>query len=167
MTMEGSIFSRAIGGTVLAACLVASGQANAYEQFSGEEGKSIEISYSLPSFPHEARSRAKGYSGVRYTICTSDGSAKGATWSNWQPESDYLSVCNWVVKFTSTSRFDKHLKLSWLTANDDRREGDEHFWVELTNPEVMLWGENTWQQHNGSHHVPSRIQFQLVIEDDD
>ena len=164
-----------LGGTVLAAFLFISDDALAYEQFTGTEGKQIKIKIKLPTFPHEARQRSKGFKGVRYEICTRDGTAKGAMWSGflggsptWAPDTDYLSFCGIKVEFTSHNNYSKSLKLTWPTADDDVKEDNEYFWIDLTNPQVIPAGRATsWHDWNGSHHVPSKIEIQAIIEDND
>ena len=158
-----------LGGAILGACLIGGG-AHAYQQFSGTEGSWIDIRHSLPSFPHEARRHSPGYTAVRYTLCTKDGTAKGAPWS-WggdvDPEADYIGVCGFKRTLKSNNNYHKQLIVKWNTREDDRAEGDEYFWLYLTDPEVMRPGSNTWQSHGGSHHVPSRITIQVTIRDDD
>ena len=164
-----------LGGTVLAAFLFISDDALAYEQFTGTEGKQIQIKIKLPTFPHEARQRSRGYKGVRYEICTRDGTAKGGTWSgylfggggSYTPGTDYLNFCGYKVEFTSHNNYSKSLKLTWPTADDDVKEDNEYFWIDLTNPQVMRAGKTTWEDWNGSHHVPSKIEVQAIIEDND
>ena len=166
-----------LGGAVLGTCLLAGGGAEAYQQVSGPEGGRIEIRYSLPAFPHEARRYSPGYSAVRYKLCTKDGTAKGihvpiaamffGGGQDFDPDLDYLGVCELQWTLNSNNNYNKQLVLEWKTREDDRVEGDEYFWLYLTDPEVMRPGSNTWQSHSGSHHVPLKIEFQLTIEDND
>ena len=162
-----------LGGAVLGACLIGAGGAQAYEQFSGTEGGQIEIRYSLPTFPHEARRHSPGYSGVRYNFCTKDGTATGAPWAQLfgggdvDPEADYIRACGFKWTLKSNNNYNKQLILKYNTRHDDRAEGNEYFWLYLTQPEVRRPGSDVWQSHGGSHHVPSRIAIQLTIEDND
>lgn len=159
------------GGAILAACLLAAGGAHAYTSYSATEGNAISVSQPLPTFPHEARRVSQGYSAVRYTICTEDGSATGATWvpfrTDYPEGTDYLRFCGYKWQLNSTNNYSKQIKIQWNTREDDDKEGDEYFWLYLKDPEVKRPGSNTWQSHGGSHHVPSTIKIQMVITDDD
>ena len=160
-----------LAGAALGACAMGSGGAAAYQQVSGTEGDAIAIDYSLPSMPHEMMRHHRGYSGVRYKLCTRDGTAKGAPWrldgGEIDPEADYIGLCGVTWTLTSSNNYSKQLVLDWNTREDDRAEGDEYFWLDLTDPEVMRPGSGTWESHGGSHHVPLKITFQLIIRDDD
>ena len=54
-----------LGGAVLGACLFAASGAQAYTSYRFSEGDKWQIKQSLPSFPHEARRFARGYSAVQ------------------------------------------------------------------------------------------------------
>lgn len=176
--LQGSSVKALIVGAIVGACLIASGgAAEAKNRFSGTEAEWIVIKYTLPSFPHEARRHSKGYSGVRYSLCTKDGSAKGGTFGDLvrayqdstgrDHEVDYLSDCGGKVQFMSSGPFDKKMRYRILAGNDHIREGDEYFRVYLTEPEVKRPGQSGWSRHSGSHHVPAIIGFKLIIKDND
>ena len=158
-----------LSGVILGACLVASGEAHAYTSYRFSEGDRWEIKQNLPSFPHEARRYATGYSGVQYILCTSDGTATGGPFSFTAPAgTDYFGECNGnYYTLKSTGRFNKQINLNWFTIEDTVQEGDEYFWIKLDSPRVKKWGSNTWQSHSGSTHVPSSITIQVIIVDDD
>ena len=152
-----------LGGAVLAAFLFISDNALAYEEFSVVEGKRADIKIQLPSFS----GNQQGYKGVRYDICTRDGTAESG---------DYLEVCQLQVQFTSPDNHTKYLKLAWPTTDDDVMEDNEDFWIDLTNPEVLpvpapagTRGSDTgvWEAHQGSSHVPLSISIKVIIEDND
>lgn len=159
-----------LGVVVLGACLFATGEAHAYTSYRFSEGDKWQIKQSLPSFPHEARRFARGYAAVKYKLCTSDGTATGyisSWWYNPPAGTDYIGNCSGDHILDSFSRFDKQINLAWYTVEDTVKEGDEYFWINLTNPRVKNWGSTTWQSHSGSHHIPSSITIQVVIVDDD
>jgi len=162
-----------IGGLVLGVGVIASSAADAYwaKTVRVTEGDNAVISYALPSFPHEARRYSQGYEGVRYSICFKDGTATSFKFSGFHsielnPEADYFSLCGIAIPFESLGRFAKRIRLHVPTYDDSRQEGDENFTVELTNPEVKRSGRD-WAPHGGSHHIPSRISFRVIIEDND
>ena len=66
-----------LSGVIVGMLLFPASGAFAYEQTSVTEGQLGSYRLKLPSFPHEARRHSSGYSAVRYSICTSDGTAKG------------------------------------------------------------------------------------------
>ncbi|MDE0279066.1 MAG: hypothetical protein OYH76_24485 [Defluviicoccus sp.] len=107
---------------------------------------------------------------MRYKLCTEDGTAKGAPWS-WggevDPEADYIGICGLKWELKSNGNYSKQFVVKWNTREDDRVEGDEDFWLKLTDPEVLRPGKSAWQSHGGSHHVPLTIKFRLTIRDDD
>ena len=158
-----------LGGVILGACLFAASEAHAYTSYRFSEGDNWEIKQNLPSFPHEARRFATGYSAVQYKFCMSGGTATGVTFQFNPPlGTDYFHECSGnYYTLTSFGRFSKQIKLTWFTLEDTVREGDEYFWIKLTSPRVKNWGSNTWVSHSGSHHVPSNITIQVVIVDDD
>lgn len=167
------VLSGVLGGVFLGACMLAAGDARAFTTFSAEEGDPIAVNYSLPTFPHEARRVSTGYSGVRYSLCTSDGTATGAPFSFAAAPGtdytgmDYAEVCDLTWQLNSTSNYDKYLSVRWYTREDDEDEGDEYFWLKLSNPEVRRPGSSAWTSHQGSHHVPSTITIRMEITDDD
>ncbi len=166
-----SRFRLGVAGGLLGACLIASGSAAAFQRIEVAEGEWVVISYTLPSLPHEARRLSQGYAGVRYSICIKDGTATGLRFSGFQPiergrEPDYMGLCGTPFALESLGPFTKRLRLYVPTWDDDRREGDESFMIELTNPEVRRPGGD-WVRHGGSHHVPSRLSFRVVIRDND
>ena len=57
-------------------------------------------------------------------------------------EPDYPGLCGVPFPFESLGRFAKRLRLYVPTWDDDRREGDEFFTIELTNPEVKRPGRD-------------------------
>lgn len=64
-----------LGGVILGACLFAASEAHAYTSYRFSEGDNWEIKQNLPSFPHEARRFATGYSAVQYKFCMQGGTA--------------------------------------------------------------------------------------------
>ena len=115
-----------------------------------------------------------GYTAVKYKICTSDGTASGGFsttlfGSDYPEGTDYPSFCptGWKVKFTSPNNFTKYLDLTPSTVEDSEKEGDEYYWIKFTDPEVIKGGETQWKSHSGSIHIPSKIELQVIIEDDD
>lgn len=157
-----------LGGAVLGAGLAGAGVTHAADSFSAEEGDRISVSYSLPAFPHEARRVNPGYAGVRYSLCTSGGTATGAPSSgDVDPEADYTGMCGIVRELQSNGNYSKQLKLELNTTEDDRAEEDEYFWLKLTDPDVRRPGSSTLSAHGGSHHVPLTVSIEMKIEDDD
>jgi len=170
---DGRPMTAMIGGLVLGVGVLASGAADAYwaKTVRVTEGERAVISYALPAFPHEARRYSQGYEGVRYSICFKDGTATSFRFTGFDsmernPEADYLSLCGIALPFESPGRFAKRIGIHVPTFDDSRQEGDEDFTVELTNPEVKRPGRD-WASHGGSHHIPSRISFRVIIEDND
>ena len=162
------------GVSIAGMLFFAASSAFAYSQVRVMEGESGSYRVKLPTFPHEARRRSKGYEAVRYRICTEDGSAKGGYsasffGSNYPEGTDYPKFCptGWKVTFTSAGRYSKYLDLTPSTVEDSEKEGEEDYWIKLTNPEVIPGGGSSWQSHSGSHHIPSTIKVQVIIVDDD
>lgn len=176
---SGRMITGVLGGAVLAVFLFASNEALAYEQVRAKEkDQTVSWTYNLPSYPHEARRmQGAGYDGVRYTICMTDGTATGIEWSDFiasifknrslRKGKDYPRICGLVAEAKSRGRFSKWYEFNWFHMDDDEREGDEYYWIELSNPEVKRPGSSTWQSTSGSHHVPATIKFQIIIQDDD
>ena len=105
---------------------------------------------------------------LRYSICASGGTATGTPFSFRPPKGkDYLNFCGLDYHLKSFGRFDKRIELKWFMLGDTDQEGDEYFWLNLTNPRVKRWGSNMWESHSGSHHTPATIKIQIVIKDDD
>jgi len=160
-------------GVVLGVGMLTAGSADAYwaKTVRVTEGEWANIAYALPAFPHEARRYSQGYDGVRYSVCFTGGTATSFKFSGFHsiertPESDYINLCGIVNRLQSLGRFAKRVMLYVPTWDDSHPEGEEYFTVELTNPEVKRPGGD-WASHGGSHHVPSRIVFRVVIVDND
>ena len=93
-----------LAGAMLGACLLGAGEAGAQSltqmgEAGAVEGSGIQIRYNLPSFPHEQRLTHSGYSGVRYKLYTSDGTATGqlnvplfASDADIDEDTDYIGV---------------------------------------------------------------------------
>lgn len=160
---------------VFAIFLFASDEALAYEQFRVGEGSWEKMTVNLPSYPHEARRfQNAGYDGVRYKFCLSDGTAKGVDWSviaanffskkNVTKGKDYIRICDLVATAKSGGRFSKWFEFTATSFEDKEKESDEYYWIYLSSPEVKRPGSSTWESHSGSHHVPSTIRIQVIIE---
>lgn len=176
---SGRMITGVLGGAVLAVSLFASNEALAYEQVRAKEGdQTVSWTYNLPSYPHEARRmQGAGYDGVRYTICMTDGTATGMSWADFVASifrnrslskgKDYPRVCGLISEAKSRGRFSKWYEFNWVHMDDEDQEGDEYYWVTLSNPEVKRPGSSAWVSTSGSHHVPATIKFQIIIQDDD
>ena len=92
---------------------------------------------------------------------------RGSWGGEVDPEADYIGICGLKWELKSNGNYSKQFVVKWNTREDDRVEGDEDFWLKLTDPEVLRPGKNAWQSHGGSHHVPLTIKFRLTIRDDD
>jgi len=164
---------------MLGMCLLGTGETKAqssvqYGEAGAVEGTGISINYNLPSFPHEQRLTHPGYSGVRYKLYTTDGTATGQlnvplfpTDGDINEDTDYIGVSGWPWTLQSNGNYSKTLVLTYNTRDDDRPEDDENFFLSLKEPEVLPAGSTTWESHGGSHHVPLEIKFVMNIHDND
>ncbi len=91
----------------------------------------------------------------------------GAFRSDSHAGTDYFGLCRIDIDLKGTGKLDKQIVIKWSTLEDNVRDGNEYFWLTLTNPRFKLWGENTWRSDGGNHDIPATIKTQIVIKDDD
>ncbi len=174
MKIAKNLHQMLVGMAIAGMLFFSASSAFAYSQTRVTEGQKGSYRLKLPALSHQVQVYSAGYSAVRYNICTSDGTATGgisATFfsSDYPEGTDYPTFCpaGWKIQFTSPNNFTKYLDLTPATVDDSEQEGEEYYWIKFTNPEVIKGGESTWKSHSGSIHIPSKIELQVIIEDDD